>query len=179
MHTTKLKILNHTIELIGEEGISGLSAGNLVKKIGMSKSTIFHHFESIDQLLIEAFDLLIDLLFIQQENKYTSLQEYLEGLGEQTLYACENYNKFITAYFMFFTKSLFNSEIKQKLKKSITKFKNNLQNDLSPYFSKEEVKDYAELIFNSLDGMAIHYLIFKNKSKFQKSWNLLSNKIAI
>ncbi|BCE01346.1 TetR/AcrR family transcriptional regulator [Marinicellulosiphila megalodicopiae] len=177
MHTTKLKILNHTIQLIGEEGLSGLSAGNLVKQIGISKSTIFHHFESIDQLLIESFDLLIEQLFIQQDVKYPSSQEYLDALGEQTLYACEHYNKFITAYFMFFTKSIFNNDIKQKLKRSINKFKCNMKNDLSAYFSKEEAEDYAELIFTSLDGMAIHFLIFKNNQKFMKSWKLLSNKL--
>ena len=48
---TKEKILNTALLIISEEGLKGLSAKKIADRAQISKSNIFHHYTSVDNLL--------------------------------------------------------------------------------------------------------------------------------
>ena len=50
---TKAFILQGAIEIAGKEGLEGITIGNLAERVEMSKSGVFAHFGSRDELLIE------------------------------------------------------------------------------------------------------------------------------
>jgi len=49
----KIKILNTALKMASKEGIDGLTIGELAKAVGMSKSGLFAHFGSKDQLQLD------------------------------------------------------------------------------------------------------------------------------
>lgn len=52
-NTTKNKILNVAEALFAEKGFDGTSMGEIAKKVGINKSSIYYYFESKDKLLEE------------------------------------------------------------------------------------------------------------------------------
>jgi len=48
------RILHDTLELVGENGLSKLSARSLSQKIGISKANLFHHFKNMDEIKLES-----------------------------------------------------------------------------------------------------------------------------
>lgn len=50
------KILQATIELMNEKGYHGTSVKMIADKVGVSKSTIFHHFKSKEGILLALFE---------------------------------------------------------------------------------------------------------------------------
>lgn len=50
---TKATILQSAIDIAGKDGLEGITIGNLAERVQMSKSGVFAHFGSRDELLIE------------------------------------------------------------------------------------------------------------------------------
>ena len=48
------RILHATLEFVGENGMSKLSARSLAEKIGISKANLFHHFKNMEEIKLEA-----------------------------------------------------------------------------------------------------------------------------
>ncbi len=53
---TRKEILDAALKLLGRGGPDAFSAGALAREANVSKATIFHHFASVDDILLAAFD---------------------------------------------------------------------------------------------------------------------------
>lgn len=53
---TREKILNAAMHMIRENGLDSLTIGETAKSVGMSKSGVFAHFESRDELLLKVIE---------------------------------------------------------------------------------------------------------------------------
>ncbi|EPF80106.1 TetR/AcrR family transcriptional regulator [Acinetobacter rudis] len=65
---TRQKILNHTIQLAAEKGVSGVSIQGVADLVGVSKGGVFHHFPNKQKLLEEMIAELLQRLdgFVDQ-----------------------------------------------------------------------------------------------------------------
>ena len=54
---TRARILDHAFRLAGRDGLEGVSLGNLAADLGLSKSGLFAHFDSKEELAIEVLRL--------------------------------------------------------------------------------------------------------------------------
>lgn len=50
MKDTKQKIFDEALNMLGEDGFSGITLGTLANRVGLSKSGLFAHFKSKDEL---------------------------------------------------------------------------------------------------------------------------------
>jgi AcrR family transcriptional regulator len=57
--STRDAILDQAMAVASTEGLGGLSIGDLAKRVGMSKSGLFAHFDSKEALQLEVLDLAI------------------------------------------------------------------------------------------------------------------------
>ncbi|NJL28998.1 MAG: TetR/AcrR family transcriptional regulator, partial [Thermoanaerobaculia bacterium] len=53
---TRQQILDRALALASETGLEGLSIGSLAKEVGMSKSGLFAHFESKENLQLQVLE---------------------------------------------------------------------------------------------------------------------------
>ncbi len=53
---TRAAILKATLRLLGRAGPDAFSASTLAKAAGVSKATLFHHFSSIEEIPLAAFE---------------------------------------------------------------------------------------------------------------------------
>lgn len=56
---TREKILHAAMHMVRESGFENLSIGETAKQVGMSKSGVFAHFESRDELLLKVIDFTV------------------------------------------------------------------------------------------------------------------------
>ncbi len=52
--TTKQKLVDATIEVVRRDGIAAISARHIASEAGVSQGSVFYHFESVENLLVEA-----------------------------------------------------------------------------------------------------------------------------
>ena len=56
---TRAAIVDAAVAILGRDGAEGLSASALAREVGISKATLFHHFSSIDEIPLVAFERMI------------------------------------------------------------------------------------------------------------------------
>lgn len=56
----KQRILDCTLRIIGSEGVRGLTTSKIIKCAGISKGGLYHHFKSLDEIILETTGILIE-----------------------------------------------------------------------------------------------------------------------
>ena len=75
------EIINTTFELLKNDGIRGISARNIAKKMKSSTAPIYAHFENIAILKKEVINMAKDVLIKYLEEKYTERKMLNMGMG--------------------------------------------------------------------------------------------------
>lgn len=70
--TTRERILRAAAALFRQQGFNGTSMQDLAKAVGLTKSSLYHHFPSKDALLLEILELTVD-------RTYPAVQEVAES----------------------------------------------------------------------------------------------------
>lgn len=84
---TRLKLLHNTVDLIAKEGFDGVTMSKVTRKANLSRGMCNYHFETKEQLMIEAFR----LIYNEHETTWRGI------LGDLKLHPVERLKKLITA----------------------------------------------------------------------------------
>jgi len=112
---TKAAIVRAAILILGRDGPDGFSAAAIAREAGMSKSNVFHHFTRIDEIPLAAFEELGAELYGAAAMSGRSMEAWLPALGDATADMVERNRGFLNAYFVFLSKSLFDSKLRARL----------------------------------------------------------------
>lgn len=55
---TKEKVVAAVFEIVASEGMKGLTTRKLCEKAGIAKGTLYHHFENMDDIVIQSLEIL-------------------------------------------------------------------------------------------------------------------------
>ncbi len=75
---TKAKILSSSLDIICSSGVEGLSASKITSMSGISKSSVFHHFSSINDI---PFIIMADVGDDKRDEVSTFIYSTLDGMG--------------------------------------------------------------------------------------------------
>lgn len=169
---TYFKIINSTIDIIAEQGISGVSAAKISQGASISKSSVFHHFKSVDEILVATLHKVIDSMIYEIKSEDTSTLADILNSYERTLFkADDDLKKIERAFFAFYNESMFHNTYKeifhQFLENSIVEFEKAM---LRIGITKEKAKNLSQLIIAILDGLSIQMLITDKKDENYKAW---------
>lgn len=171
------RILLSAIEIISESGISGITASKLSIVSNVSKSNIFHHFESTSEIPKAVLNMIFqELMKPIDEQNVNGLDDYLNSLGSFMLNISDEYKKIYKVFFSFYHESMF-SEIYQKiLRDYLNASKDDLAKQIKRYSRKsltdQETNTISTLILTTLDGIGLHFLMEGDENEYLKVWNL-------
>lgn len=172
---TKTAILQAAIALLGRAGADGFSASALAAETGVSKATLFHHFKSMDDIPIEALDLLSDQALAFDLPADAGLAEFLEEIGEISFNILEARRGFLQAYFTFVSKAMFDPRLKAKMQISLNGAKAQVQELLSIYVpDPTRARDLTNMVMILLDGGMMHILLLQNEAEVRAMWDRFS-----
>jgi AcrR family transcriptional regulator len=170
---TRKEILNAVLTLLGRGGAEAVSAGALAREANVSKATIFHHFASIDKILLAAFDWRQSLEL--EGRQPTSARDYLDGLGQQLVRAAQNDPVLLKAQAAFITRAIFDRDMNARLTEGVSDMRRvvieALRARLPLHVSGEEIESIARLAEMALDGLMIHLVMRPDEwAQFQHDW---------
>lgn len=183
MHETKVKILETTIQILGEEGRGGLTTNELIKRAGISKGALYHHFSSLDDIPLSAFELLIyELDYLIEPSEYDNFEKYLIDLGEHICEFIAKKPSLFKAYLTIFEGALHDHKISFHIEKLINGFYEYMETVVSSFFStspsKATIKSISRLICSTIDGMALYQLVVNEDREFKKSWKIFASMVS-
>nr|WP_279230869.1 TetR/AcrR family transcriptional regulator [Natranaerovirga hydrolytica] len=168
-------MLTASMKIIAEEGIEGLSAKKIADLLGISKSNIFHHFGSVDEVLNVVFEnILAYLVEPVKSHQCPDLEVFLLFLGESIYSLSEEEKLTYSVLLNFYNACLYNEKFRTYLLKTKDEMIVAIATQLSRYSShrKERLLQISEMIIMTLDGYGLHFLLESDIITFRKIWAL-------
>jgi len=169
---TKAAILDAALRLLGRAGPDGFSASSLAVEAGVSKATLFHHFQSVDEIPLAAFERYWLSSLGGESRKSGSPRHYLCELGEQLIIQARKDREFLRAQLVFTTKAMFDARLRSRLEQGATQMHRVVVKELSarlPDASREEIEFMARSAEMALDGLMISLLLRSDRKEMKKA----------
>lgn len=177
------KILDAALGIISNEGLIGISAANVAQHAGVSKSSLFHHFKSMDSLseavlkrVMESMEHSID------DSKSATVKSYLMAWGEDIVHAAGEQLHVYRAFLSFYHESLFNLNYRKMMEQFLELTKIKLLSDLKAItkgrVSDNMIQSIATLIIATLDGIGVHVLLGGSPETYFEVWKLQVDSIS-
>ncbi|MBL4726704.1 MAG: TetR/AcrR family transcriptional regulator [Rhizobiaceae bacterium] len=169
---TKTAILEATITLLGREGADGFSASALAKEVGVSKATLFHHFQSLDEIPIAALDLLTSQAMDFDLPEDAGLPELLAAMGDMAFGFLDERRAFLNAFYTFVSKAMFDPRLKEKLQISLNGARAQVRQMFSNHIKDEaRARDLSNMVMVLLDGGMMYVLLLDNEAEIRAMWD--------
>ncbi len=177
---TRSEILNAALTLLGRGGADAFSAGALAREANVSKATILHHFASVDEILLAAFDWRQSLEL--EGRQPTSARAYLDGLGQQLVRAAQSDPALLKAQAVFFSRAIFDREMNARICEAVADMHRlvvaALRARLPANISAAEIDSTARLAEMALDGLLINLVMRADERiQFKRAWTRLVDRL--
>lgn len=181
--TKRQEIVEAAVRLLGTVGPEGLSAAALAAEAGVSKANVFHHFRTIDDVVLEAFELFLLSMAAFSPEPGTSLREWLLALGAETTQLADQERELAGAYFAFAVRAQADPRLQARLAETVTAAEAGFATAVSALapgrFTAAETQALASLLMIAGDGLAIHRHLFPERAAQQQAaWRALVDRIA-
>lgn len=153
-------------------GPEALTASALAKAAGVSKATLFHHFESLDDIVLEAFEQFIMALPSIGGEAPASLRAWLLALGSDTSAAVGEAPRLSRAYFAFVSRAQSDVRLRQRLAEIVSGVSAAFTQSIArsrPKAAAPENAALASLVLIASDGLAIHRGLFPERAASQEA----------
>lgn len=170
---TKSKIIDAAMEILSTEGVSGLTSGKLAKKLNMSKGTLFHHYENMEELHVAVLDVIIDSSVQEIDSSdFDSVKEFVEMVVDTIFIDMERYRAGYAALFSFIGSAESNEVYRKKLKgmfeAAIARWAVVLTEKLKKEIPEEKLYDMVRLMDMHFAGLLAHNIIFQDHNAYRK-----------
>jgi len=161
------------IQVLAEEGPRGISAKKIADLAGVSKSNIFHHFESIDGMFNALFDSVIETITGQvNKEEFSSVEEFLRLLGYAVITENEEELMIFKVLFSFVQEIVYQEKFKSKMNELKAVFGMYIRRqikELGGFLISEEL---TEIISIDVDSIGFYYALDPNLTKYRQLWGL-------
>jgi len=170
---TRMIILEAALKLLGRAGPDAFSAFTLAKEASVSKATLFHHFGSIEDIPLAAFEQFWLQSLVMDTRQLASARDYLEDLGQQVIISAQKHGEFLRAQVVFLTKAIFNPTLRRRLSASTVHMHRAVVRELAGRLPKNlsasEIDAMARMAEMTLDGLMIALVMRKGSKELAES----------
>jgi AcrR family transcriptional regulator len=176
-------IIDAAIRLLATKGSAGLTASALAAEAGMSKANVFHHFETLDDIVLASFEQTLLGMEAFTPPPGTSLHDWLLALGDETVALMDEQRLLTGAYLGFVARAQSDTRLRQRMAETAAKaeagFAATIRQLAPKRFTPAKRRALAALILIAGDGLAIHRHLFPERSAPQRAaWRSFVNHIA-
>ena len=170
---TKKRILDASMLIIAEGGFKALSANKIAEKANISKSSIFHHFSSIEAI---PYELIANLCAVMTNTaaykNVTDTRSFFKAIGESTFSLNGEELIYYKTLFSFYNEAIYTGKYNTQMNQLKQDFMIFIQESIEQFDGVKIPTELAELITIDLDGLGLHYLIEEDCEKFIELWRL-------
>lgn len=176
---TQQKLLQGVFELAAESGLQGVTASKLAKRVGVSTSTIFHHFPTIEALTLAAMRSWFDgfMHFLEAPPPQPpSLSQHLEQMGQASFDMLKDAAR-ARATMAFIHHALFDSSYRDLLAPMLEEYALVQRRLLAQASGRDEsdpeVESWTCALSSALDGLATQAIVTQDLPRCQRAWSTL------
>lgn len=170
---TKNRILNATMHLISKGGLKSVSANKIAERAGISKSSIFHHFASIDEIPYALLSTLCDMMTRGIKiDEVRDIQSFFDVVGKGTFDIKGEELVYYRTLYTFYNEAVYSGKYQEQINQLKMDFMTFLQNTIEELEGIRIPIELAELITIDLDGLGLHYLMEEEHEKYKALWAL-------
>lgn len=170
---TKNKILDAAMHLISEGGIKSVSANKIAERAGISKSSIFHHFSSIEDIPYTLLSNLCEMMTGQvRRGQATDLRTFFDKIGQSIFEIGDEELVYYRALYTFYNEAVYSGNYQEQLIQVKNDFMLFLKESIEAIEKVTISTELTELITIDFDGLGLHYLMEKNRAKYKSLWKL-------
>lgn len=175
---TRTAIVEAAIAVLGRDGPDGFSASALAREVGVSKATLFHHFNSIDEIPVHAFEHMVAKGLEIDIPARAGLGRIVAALGAGNFGLVDTRRDFLNAYFVFIARAMFDPRMAEMVRRSGEALLQRMQALLRPHVGSDaEAAAMARLVAIYLDGLAIHLMAFHDRPEIEAASVLFSRLV--
>ncbi|GGA54478.1 TetR/AcrR family transcriptional regulator [Pelagibacterium lentulum] len=168
---TKTAILEAAITIMGRDGYEGLSASRLAGAAGISKANLFHHFRSMDDVPIAAFELIANQIAIPQTREGGSAADFVAAMGEVAFASLQEHRSFYAAYISFLARAVFDPALKEKVRTSLGEAKAQVELAIAARVEDRAMaRNLTTMTLALMDGAMLHVLLLGEENDVRAMW---------
>jgi AcrR family transcriptional regulator len=176
-------IIAAAIRLLARGGATGLTASALAAEAGVSKANVFHHFATIDDVAIAAFEAFVLGMASLRPDPASGLRAWLVALGTETTELMDAHRAEGSAYIGFIARAQSDERLRARLEDVVTAFEAALREALVSMapgrYETGQADALATLLLLAGDGLALHRQLFPGRADRQHAaWMALVDLIA-
>ena len=178
----KQDIVAAAVTLLATEGPAALTASALAAAARVSKANLFHHFESLDDIVLAAFEDFILGMESLRGAPPPTLREWLEALMAEATQSVAAQPRLSGAYLGFVSRARSEPRLRARLEAVVAEVAAAFAAILRGYLPDRpvaEIKALASLVLVAGDGLVIHRGLFPGRAEAQAAgWGALVDLIA-
>ena len=176
-------IIDAAVRLLAAGGPEGFTASALAAEAGVSKANLFHHFEALDDIVLEGFEQYAEAMELFRPPAGTDLRWWLLGMGEASFGVEGTGAPLARAYTVFVAKALFDERLRTRVLATVNRaceaFADIVSDSYAGEMSRDEALAMASLIFMTGDGAAIHLQAFpERRNVILAAWRAFVDRVA-
>jgi AcrR family transcriptional regulator len=178
----KSDIVDAAIRLMAAGGSEALTASALARAAGVSKANLFHHFASLDDIVLAAFESFFMGLDSLAGPLPATLRAWLLGVGAEAGQVAGDQPQLGGAYLAFLSRAKSEPRLRARVKQIAEGAEAALAQiiaTLAPQMDGARVRALAALVLFAGDGLALHRDLFPDRGQSQaEGWRLFVDVIA-
>lgn len=176
-------IVAAAVRVLAREGAAGLTAAGLAREAGVSKANVFHHFETLNAVVLAAFEVFLLSMDTMAPEPGTGLRDWLLALGAETIAQMDEDPALAGAYFAFAARAQADPDLRERLAQLAQTVEDHFAASLEMLapddFTATERRDLAALILMTGDGLAMHRQLFPERGESQAAgWRAFVDSIV-
>ena len=181
--TTRRRILEASLQILGERGRRGLTARAVAERAGVSKGTLFHHFATLDAIPLAAAERLVtEITESVDAAAYRDARGYLRALGPASLRLVEENAEAMKALNVYLGEAFFDEEYREAVTALFTSALGEIRAGLATHADNAVPRARLDAVALSvtalLDGMTLHALLLGDSKPFHKAWRVAADAFA-
>lgn len=176
---TRSAILEAAIEIMGTEGYEGLTASRLAAAASISKANLFHHFRTLDDVPIAAFEVIANQIVAAPLPENGTAHDFIAAMGEVALATLADRRGFYAAYVSFLTRAVFDPRLHESVRASLIRSKAEVQRAIAARIGDDATaRKLTDLTLVIMDGAMLHILLIDNQEDIRAMWDHYLTLIA-
>lgn len=179
---TRMRIEMAAIAVLAEYGAEGFTAARLAETSGVSKANLYHHFSSLDEIVLASFERLLADMQMMQPPADMAFETWLRGLGEELIAMPPDRTAATRAYLAFFMRALSDANLRSKVIGALDHGHQMIGEILARW--RSEIPDsldkdhLARMVLVGGDGFLLHAMMLGNRaSELRPVWGLFVEAI--
>jgi len=164
-------IIAGAMRILARDGAAGLTAASLAREAGVSKANVFHHFETLNAVVLAAFEVFLLGMDGMRPLPGTRLRDWLLALGTETAAQMDDDPALSGAYFAFAARARTDPDLRRRLAQLVETVEGRFADALAllapERFTTAERSRLAALILITGDGLALHRQLFPERRDSQ------------